>query len=209
MCAQSSVVSDSCTPVDHSPLAPSVHGIFQASALKQVAISPPRDLPNSQGSNRVSLHFLCPGAGVGSLTTAPPENKCVCITRSFCCIAETNTSLVINCTSFFLKRRWKHQDSPRALTYRMLSVILLTLRFPSANGYAKANHFFKTFSVPASFFRLWIHCHCPSCEDSRLESSLIPFSYKFCSYLINYLICQFSNSTLWKCKYPLQHLLHS
>ena len=37
---------DSCNPVDHSQPDSSVHGIFQARILEQVAISFSRDLPD-------------------------------------------------------------------------------------------------------------------------------------------------------------------
>ena len=41
-----SVVFDSCDPMDCSPPDSSVHGIFQARILEEVAISCPGELPN-------------------------------------------------------------------------------------------------------------------------------------------------------------------
>ena len=61
-----SVVPDSCIPMDCSPLGSSVHGIFQARILKQVAISSSSECFQP----RDPTHISC----IGRLfTTEPPE----------------------------------------------------------------------------------------------------------------------------------------
>ena len=56
-------------PMDCSPPASSVHEIFQARILQQIAISTPRDLPNP-GIKPTSL--ASPALPGGFFTTAPP-----------------------------------------------------------------------------------------------------------------------------------------
>ena len=64
-----SVVPDSCIPMDCSPLGSSVHGIFQARILKQVAIS-----SSSESSQpRDQTHISCISCIGRFFTTEPPE----------------------------------------------------------------------------------------------------------------------------------------
>ena len=63
-CAQSRLTL--CTPMDCSPPDSSVHGIFQARILEQVAISYSRVLSQSRNRNCV------PALASGFLTTVPP-----------------------------------------------------------------------------------------------------------------------------------------
>ena len=54
----SSIMSDSCDPMDDIPPGFSVHGIFQARILEWVAISYSKGIFLTQGSNPHVLHLL-------------------------------------------------------------------------------------------------------------------------------------------------------
>ena len=65
------VVSDSCDPMDCSPPSSSVHGIFQARILEQVAISYSRE-SSDPGIEPMSLE---PPALAGGFFTTEPSRK--------------------------------------------------------------------------------------------------------------------------------------
>ena len=69
MCSVAQLYPTLCNPVDYSLTDSTVHGIFQAKILEQVAFPTPEDLPKPE---TVSASLVYPALAGKFFTTVPP-----------------------------------------------------------------------------------------------------------------------------------------